>query len=131
MEHWATPLSSVRRCWLAMPPVAGFLEMFAGVSYNREKNESLIFTPLCTHHQLKHTHPCTRLITHKCLYFDEIQLILTNIANWGLVLKQNTYKLFYFSLWNLFLPEFFKLGRDKISYSNHCLSYSISIIIMH
>ena len=29
-------LSNVRRCWLAMPPVAGFLEMFAGVPYNRE-----------------------------------------------------------------------------------------------
>ena len=28
-----------------MPPVAGFLEMFAGVPYNREKNESLICTP--------------------------------------------------------------------------------------
>ena len=35
-------LSNVRRCWLAMPPVVGFLEMFAGVPYNREKNESLI-----------------------------------------------------------------------------------------
>ena len=35
-------LSNVHRCWLAMPPVAGFLEMFAGVPYNREKNESLI-----------------------------------------------------------------------------------------
>ena len=38
-------LSNVRRCWLAMPPVAGFLEMFAGVPYNREKNESLICNP--------------------------------------------------------------------------------------
>ena len=27
-------LSNVRRCWLAMPPVPGFLEMFAGVPYN-------------------------------------------------------------------------------------------------
>ena len=25
--------------------VAGFLEMFAGVQYNREKNQSLIYTP--------------------------------------------------------------------------------------
>ena len=41
----ANPLSNVRRCWLAMPPVAGFLEMFAGVPYNREKNESLIWNP--------------------------------------------------------------------------------------
>ena len=32
-------LSNVRRCWLAMPPVAGFLEMFAGVPYNREKKK--------------------------------------------------------------------------------------------
>ena len=30
-------LSNVRRYWLAMPPVAGFMEMFAGVPYNREK----------------------------------------------------------------------------------------------
>ena len=37
--------SNVRRCWLARPPVAGFLEMFAGVPYNREKNESLNCTP--------------------------------------------------------------------------------------
>ena len=29
---------------MAMPPVAGFLEMFAGVLYNIEKNETLIFT---------------------------------------------------------------------------------------
>ena len=28
-----------------MPPVAGFLEMFAGVPYNREKTESLNCTP--------------------------------------------------------------------------------------
>ena len=32
-------LSNVRRCWLAMPLVAGFLEMFAGVPYNREKTK--------------------------------------------------------------------------------------------
>ena len=38
-------LSNVRRCWLAMPQVAGFLEMFAGAPYNREKNESLICPP--------------------------------------------------------------------------------------
>ena len=37
-------LSNVRRCRLAMPPVAGFLEMFAGVPYNREKNQSLVST---------------------------------------------------------------------------------------
>ena len=37
--------SNVSRCWLAMPPVAGFLEMFAGMPYNREKTESLICTP--------------------------------------------------------------------------------------
>ena len=42
-------LSNVRRCWLAMPPVAVFLEMFAGVPYNREKNESLVCTPSRTH----------------------------------------------------------------------------------
>ena len=44
-------LSNVRRCWLAMPPVAGFLEMFAGVPYNRErKNKSLICNPpACVH----------------------------------------------------------------------------------
>ena len=33
-------LSNTCRCWLAMPSVAGFLEMFAGVPYNRERNES-------------------------------------------------------------------------------------------
>ena len=44
-------LLSVHRCWLAMPPVAGFLEMFAAVPYNREKNKSLI----CT--LPPHTHP--------------------------------------------------------------------------
>ena len=38
-------LSNVHRCWLAMPLVAGFLEMFAGVAYNREKNESLVYNP--------------------------------------------------------------------------------------
>ena len=27
-EYAAGTLSNVRRCWLAMPPVAGFLEMF-------------------------------------------------------------------------------------------------------
>ena len=43
--NWTYILSSVRRCWLAMPPVAGFLEIVAGVPYNREKNESLICTP--------------------------------------------------------------------------------------
>ena len=36
-------LSNVRRCWQAMPPVAGFLVMFAGVPYNREKT----YIPLC------------------------------------------------------------------------------------
>ena len=44
-EYAAGTLSNVHRCWLAMPRVAGFLEMFAGVLYNREKNESLICTP--------------------------------------------------------------------------------------
>ena len=39
-------LSNVHRCWLAMPPVAGFLEMFAGVPYNREKNEGIACTSL-------------------------------------------------------------------------------------
>ena len=38
-------LSNVRRCWQALPPAAGFLEMFAGVPYNREKNESLACNP--------------------------------------------------------------------------------------
>ena len=33
-------LSNVRRCWLAMPLVAGFLEMFAGVLYNRENKQT-------------------------------------------------------------------------------------------
>ena len=37
-------LSNVHRCWLAMPLVTGFLEMFAGVAYNREQNESLVYT---------------------------------------------------------------------------------------
>ena len=32
-------LSNVRKCWLAMPPVAGFLEMFAGMPYNREREK--------------------------------------------------------------------------------------------
>ena len=32
-------LSNVCRCWLAMPPVAGFLEMFAGVPYNGENTK--------------------------------------------------------------------------------------------
>ena len=36
-------LSNVCRCLLAIPPVADFLEMFAGMPYNREKNESLEF----------------------------------------------------------------------------------------
>ena len=41
-----TILSNVRSGWLAMPLVAGFLEMFAGVPYNREKKtESLACTP--------------------------------------------------------------------------------------
>ena len=43
-------LSYVRSCWLAMPPVDGFLEMFAGVPYNRGKNKSIaypMYKPLC------------------------------------------------------------------------------------
>ena len=35
-EYVAGTLSNVRRCWLVMPPVAGFLEMFAGVACNRK-----------------------------------------------------------------------------------------------
>ena len=41
---------SVDAGWpVAMPPVAGFLEMFAGVPYNRDKNECLACTtpPMC------------------------------------------------------------------------------------
>ena len=34
-------LSNVRRCWLAMPLVAGFLEMFACVTYKRENKKGL------------------------------------------------------------------------------------------
>ena len=45
-------LSNVRRCLLAMTPVAGFLEMFAGVAYNKEKNESLACTPPLPSHQV-------------------------------------------------------------------------------
>ena len=30
---------NVRSGWLAMPPVADFLEMFAGMPYNREKKQ--------------------------------------------------------------------------------------------
>ena len=48
-SYWPEPLSSVRRCWLAMPPVADYLEMFAGVPYDREKTENLICTPPRTH----------------------------------------------------------------------------------
>ena len=52
-EHFHAPwemsiLSNVRRCFV-LPLVAGFLEMFAGVPYNREKNESLLCTPSCVH----------------------------------------------------------------------------------
>ena len=46
-------LSNVRRCWLAMPSVAGFLEMFASVPYNREKKrKSSLHHPPCVHTSL-------------------------------------------------------------------------------
>ena len=49
-------LSNVRRFWLAMPPVAGFLEMFAGVPYNREKKrKSSLHPPSCTNSSVRDT----------------------------------------------------------------------------
>ena len=44
-------LSNVWRCRLAMPPVAGFLEMFAGVPYIREKKQKSNLLPPRTHTQ--------------------------------------------------------------------------------
>ena len=41
-------LSNVYRCWLAMPPVAGFLEMFKRAIQLRKKRKSNLHPPPCT-----------------------------------------------------------------------------------
>ena len=77
---------SVGAGWpMAMPPVAGFLEMFAGVPYNREKNQSpaLLLLPfsLIVYGFFKLNSTFDRFIMSQIVYFDTQNSIILPIFN--------------------------------------------------